>query len=515
MNEGNDAGNPYTEIQFRVPYLNTQRIDHQMLPKIIQGGMGIAVSNWRLANAVSRRGQMGVVSGTALDSVFARRLQQGDPGGHMRRAIEHFPWSAMGERIVERYFVPGGKPDDEPFKMNPMKTFGLRRHAAELLIVSNFVEVWLAREGHDGVVGINYLEKIQLPTLPSIFGAMLAGVDFVLMGAGIPLAIPGILDKLSEWEAVDLRLAVEDNPERRLYAEEFDPGDFLEDAPIDLKRPRFLAIISSDILAKTFVRRASGYTDGFIVEHHTAGGHNAPPRKDRDAPDRVNEYGPKDEPDIAAIAEIGRPFWMAGGYASPDRVQWAIDQGATGVQVGSIFATCDEAGLTPDIKREIIDKHLDGTLSVRTDFVASPTGFPFKIAELEDTLGAEEIYERRGRICDMGYLREMYSIGADKVGYRCAGEPVNDFVSKGGSLDATTGRACLCNGLMSAIGLGQVREGGMTEPPIVTAGDDFSFLNHVLTDGRRSYSADDALDYLLSARSDAGVIDALYEDRRP
>jgi len=48
------------------------------LPKIIQGGMGAGVSDWRLARAVSRTGQLGVVSGVALDQIFARRLQDGD-----------------------------------------------------------------------------------------------------------------------------------------------------------------------------------------------------------------------------------------------------------------------------------------------------------------------------------------------------------------------------------------------------------------------------------------------------
>jgi nitronate monooxygenase len=441
-------------------------------PKIIQGGMGIAVSNWHLAKTVSRRGQMGVVSGTAIDSVLARRLQQGDPGGHMRRAISHFPWPEMGERILDRYFIEGGKAEGEPYKMNPMKTAKLKRHATELLILSNFTEVWLAKEGHEGLVGINYLEKIQRPTLPSMFGAMLAGVDYVLMGAGIPLAIPGILDQLSEWEVAELRLGVIDNPDRHSYIQKFDPKSYAEGELFPIKRPKFLAIISSDVLAKTFVRRASGYTDGFIVEHHTAGGHNAPPRKDRDAPDRVNEYGPKDEPDLAAIAEIGRPFWLAGGYATPERINWALEQGATGVQLGSIFATSDESGLTPEIKREIIEKFLDGTLEVRTDFVASPTGFPFKVVNIEDTVGMPDTYAKRGRICDMGYLRDMYAVDENSVGYRCASEPVDDFVAKGGTEERAEGRQCLCNGLMSTIGLGQVREGGVVEPPVVTAGDD-------------------------------------------
>ena len=43
-------------------------------PLVIQGGMGAAVSNWALARAVAASGQLGVVSGTALDTIFVRRL---------------------------------------------------------------------------------------------------------------------------------------------------------------------------------------------------------------------------------------------------------------------------------------------------------------------------------------------------------------------------------------------------------------------------------------------------------
>ncbi len=78
------------------------------LPRIIQGGMGVAVSYWRLANTVARNGQLGVVSGTALDSVLARRLQLGDPYGAIRRALSKFPWPDMAQRSVDTFFVPGG-----------------------------------------------------------------------------------------------------------------------------------------------------------------------------------------------------------------------------------------------------------------------------------------------------------------------------------------------------------------------------------------------------------------------
>src|SRR6187551_2786353 len=86
------------------------------LPRIIQGGMGIGVSSWRLANAVSRRGQLGVVSGAGLDTVFARRLQDGDPEGHLRRAMAHFPIPGVAAEALRNFYRPGGLPPSEPYR---------------------------------------------------------------------------------------------------------------------------------------------------------------------------------------------------------------------------------------------------------------------------------------------------------------------------------------------------------------------------------------------------------------
>ena len=146
------------------------------LPKIIQGGMGIGVSNWRLAQAVSRTGQLGVVSGTALDQVMVRRLADGDEGGHLRRGFDAFPFPEMAKRIWNEYFVPEGKAAGAPYPTLPMHQYSDSRKLVELLMVSNFVEVFLARQGHLNKIGVNFLEKVQLPHLASIYGAILAGV---------------------------------------------------------------------------------------------------------------------------------------------------------------------------------------------------------------------------------------------------------------------------------------------------------------------------------------------------
>ena len=79
------------------------------LPRIIQGGMGVGVSGWRLARAASMGGALGVVSGTCIDTVLVRRLQDGDEGGHLRRAMSHFPVPEVSERILRRWFQPIGR----------------------------------------------------------------------------------------------------------------------------------------------------------------------------------------------------------------------------------------------------------------------------------------------------------------------------------------------------------------------------------------------------------------------
>ena len=122
-------------------------------------------------------GQLGVVSGTAIDTILARRLQLGDPGGHMRRALEHLPVPEATQRVLDKYFIPNGKSETAAFVPAPVFTVEPSRDLLELTVAANFAEVFVAKEGHDGLVGINFLEKIQLLTLPSLYGALLANID--------------------------------------------------------------------------------------------------------------------------------------------------------------------------------------------------------------------------------------------------------------------------------------------------------------------------------------------------
>lgn len=412
---------------------------------------------------------------------------------------------------------------------------------AEATILGNYAEVWLAKHNDDGTliegggVGINCLTKIQLPTIHNLYGAMFADVDYVIMGAGIPMEVPGILDNLAEHKDCKLGIDVDDAPEP-MFAH-FSPKALFErsGAPEVLQRkmhrPNFIPIVSSVTLAQAMLKRATGAgptkgIQGFVIELPTAGGHNAPPRGFRyDAAAKSHKlslndkgepvYGEKDEVNLEKFkaAVKGLPFWMAGFYARPEKLQEVLAMGGAGIQVGTSFAFTKESGLAKNVKDIVLAKVKNGDMTVFTDPVASPTGFPFKVLEIEDSLSSKANYDARPRVCNLGYLRTPYHKEGGSVGYRCASEPVDDYLKKGGVIEATEGRKCLCNGLMANAGLPQVspfakegEENKYVEEILITAGDDVNQIRKYMketSDGRLEYTANDVIQYLFGNFKDA------------
>lgn len=472
------------------------------LPMIIQGGMGVAISNWKLAKAVSLQGQLGVISGTGVGPVLVRRLQEGDGEGAVRRALSHFPFQAPVQKIVDRYFAPNGTPAGQPYKSIPIPQMNPSPAFDALTVIANFVEVFLAKEGHNGMVGINLLEKVQLPNMASLYGAMLAGVDAVLMGAGIPIQIAGILDKLALHQDTTYRLDVlgadkDDDFRTSFSPEKIFPG--IAEKMGNLKRPLFFPIISSVVLAQALIKRSEGAVNGFIIEGPLAGGHNAPPR----GTVQFNEVGEpiytdKDKVDLDKIRQLGLPFFLAGRYGHPEQFQEALSKGAAGVQIGTAFAFSTDSGMDPKLRESILHKVVAGTAEVYTSAIASPTGFPFKVVQLENTASDQGTYEARQRICDMSFLRHLYKKEDGTIGYRCPAEPVEDYVAKGGKIEDTVGRVCLCNGLAATAGSPQRRRDGYSEIPIVTAGNDLVRIGEFFKNGSIYYSAKDVIDRLMT-----------------
>jgi NAD(P)H-dependent flavin oxidoreductase YrpB (nitropropane dioxygenase family) len=482
------------------PLQDTVRVTdgrHRRRPVVIQGGMGVAVSGWRLAREVAAAGHLGVVSGTAMDAVLARTLQDGDPGGHYRRALAHFPSPSIARSVMDKYFVEGGKAPGTPYKPIPKLTLETARAGEELAVAGNFAEVWLAKEGlgPEAVVGINCLEKVQMATPTAIFGAMLAGVDYVLMGAGIPREIPQLLRSLAAGEKGSISADVAGGRIRRYIS--VDPVGLLGPELPPVRKPDFLAIVSVDQLATYLHRDPDIRPDGFVVERPPAGGHSAPPRGKMQLDEQGEPiYGNRDEADLAKMAALGLPFWMAGAYGTPEQVAEALRAGAVGVQVGTLFALSLDSGLSDEARGQMLDKLRAGDLTVRNDPRASPTGFPFKVATLEGTASQVEVYEARPRLCDLSYLRQPFEREDGEVGYRCPAEPVHMYLKKGGAEEETQGRKCLCNGLMANIGLGQHRKDGYVEDLLVTLGQDLAGAYELIKRHTQGWRAVHALQYL-------------------
>lgn len=471
--------------------------------RIIQGGMGVAISDWSLARAVSRTGQLGVVSGTALEVVCTRRLQLGDPDGHVRRALGHFPDPSVAAWILSAYFVEGGRGPSETFAAVPRWTLTPSRRLQELTVAAAFVEVFLAKEGHDGAVGINLMRKIELPLPFAAYGAMLAGVDAVLVGAGNPADVPGLVRRLARGEDVAWPVRVQG-----ATSADGDTAVLISPATLGLLGatehavPEVLAIVASYDLAAGLAGDPSTRPDGFVVEGPSAGGHNAPPRGPRRIdPDGQPIYDDRDHVDIRAVVDLGLPVWLAGSYGDPSRLAEALGTGATGVQVGTAFALCEESGLAPDLKAQVLDQVRTGDTRVHADWRVSPTGFPFRVLDVDGTLSDPAVQAERRKVCDLGVLRSPYRTAGGEIDYRCPAEPTDIYVRrKGGREVNAEGRVCLCNALLAAAGLPQRRPHGVVEPALVTSGSDFSPVTALMgaaADGR-TYSAADVVRLMLS-----------------
>ncbi len=472
--------------------------------------MGIAISHWPLARSVAQRGQLGVVSGTGLETVFVRRLQDDGVDEGLQAVLERFPLQGVVEEVLAKYAAKRRAPES-PYKPVPMLSHRNVQSSHDLLVLSAYCEVAQAKAGHDGLVGMNLLTKVQIPTVPTLFGSMLADVDYVVMGAGIPAHIPGILDQLARGEEVETVLEVEGSVNKeQVPMLRFDPARFLHG--VNVRRPKFLAIVSTHVLATALKRRSTGVVDGFIVESPIAGGHNAPPRGALSVDVEGNPiYGERDRVDLAVMRDLDVPFWLAGGITSPERVREAFEVGAEGVQVGTLFAYCRESGMDDVLKRAVIAEARLGDVRVMTSTRASSTGYPFKVAAIEGTLSDEEVYTERHRVCDLGYLREAYVKSDGAIGYRCPSEPVDIYVSKGGSNEDTIERTCLCNALMATAGFAQIRRKGVLEPAIVTSGDCTNEIAPLLVD-RDDYGAIDVIEYLQVGHPSVHLFDGDVKD---
>lgn len=465
--------------------------------RIIQGGMGIYVCTPFMAQTISRLGGLGTVSSVGAHIVVARLLQQGDVGGHFRRAFNVFPYPRIAEKIYRKYYHAGGIPADTRFKVVPIFTLNSPREIVELSVLANFALVWLAKEGHDFPVSINFMAKLELSILPGIFGAMLAGANFITVGAGMPDQIPPVMGAFLEGREAVYRLTVNGRraEENSKYALRFNPREFFGEVPTALNLPGFLPIVSGYTLALKLAngdKLARQIAAIIISPENKGGGHKVLPRGNFSfTEDGEPLYGPKDRVDPSAMNDLGYPWYLAGNMSSLEAIEEAMSQGAQGGQFGSIFATSEDSGWMREHRDLMRKLGYRGELRVRTELRFSPTGFGLNVADLPGTLSDPLVYVARKRVCDVSCLASLTTHEGKDV-FLCPAELPRKFHFKGGTTETDDYR-CLCNALLAAVGLGNPGD-----PPLFTFAKDHRYLRAIMEHEDDSYTVAQAFEYLQS-----------------
>jgi NAD(P)H-dependent flavin oxidoreductase YrpB (nitropropane dioxygenase family) len=464
---------------------------------VLVGGMGVDISSVELVSTVASdpSGRFsGSLSATGLTDVYARLLQLGDDGGVVRKAFDAFrdlvPSLADDvERLYRKYYVPGGKGPTEMLKGFSIAGPTPPRDVQIFTVLATYAHVWRTKAlAPHRPVGVNFLRKIERMLLYGLYGAMLAGADWVVVGAGDPGDVPGILDDLARNQPVALPIKVATVPHGE-HTIRFDPRELVGPDLPPPARPAFLAIVSSHLQAQALAANSATRPEGFVVEGPSAGGHNAPPRnRERDGHGGY-VYGPEDDADLGAVRAVGLPFWVAGGYGRPEA------PGGNGPhlrrQVGTLYALSNESGMEADLRRRVLTMIWRRELDVVASVNASPSGFPFRVANVPGTAGHADTYAARTRVCTLGYLRGWRYRDGRVVGL-CPADDTACFAKSGGPAWRTDGSMCLCNGLLATCSLGQPGE-----PALVTLGDTGPVRDLQQRLRRTEYSATEASAYLL------------------
>ncbi|MFA6973635.1 MAG: nitronate monooxygenase family protein [Parcubacteria group bacterium] len=334
---------------------------------IIQGGMGVGVSLYPLARAVAREGGVGIVSSACLDRLLTKRFD---------------------------------------------KKFNSYEAAYE--------EVSLSK-AEGGVAGINIMFALQKDYEASVRGAIDAGADMIISGAGLPMGLPGIQPP---------------------------------------KDTALIPIVSSaralDLICKKWER--FGYRpDAVVLEGPLAGGHLG------FKIDQVNLEENTLENLFPLVKEMAMkygdiPVIVAGGIYTHDDIMWWIRMGASGVQMGTRFLATEESSATEDYKKAVVGaKDADIVVAHRP---GSPCGLPFRVIK-QSLMYVSALKRLRKPKCDKGYV--LLKDGEGKY-TRCPAKESNEEFF------------CICNGLLSSAGYNPDKE-----EPLYTVGTTAARINSIVS----------------------------------
>jgi len=333
---------------------------------IIQGGMGVGVSLYPLASAVAAEGGAGIISSAALDRLLSKRYN---------------------------------------------KRFNTYDAA--------YAEISLAKS-KGGVAGINIMVALARDYKDSVRGAVDAGADMIISGAGLPLSLPSIART---------------------------------------KHTALIPIVSSaralNIICKKWQRQ--GYLpDAAVLEGPLAGGHLGFHL------DQINLEENRLENLLPPVKDMAKkfgdfPIIVAGGIYTNADIKRFLDLGADGVQMGTRFLATLESSATPEYKDAVI--RADQEDIIVTGKPGSPCGLPFRVIK-HSPMYRESLKRGRPPKCDKGFV-----LLKDEEGKytRCPAKEDNESYF------------CICNGLLSSAGYNPDKE-----KPLYTVGTNAYLVNRIV-----------------------------------
>lgn len=266
------------------------RLAGRTLLPLVQGGMGVGVSAHRLAGAVAAEGGVGTISSVDLRHHHpdllerTKRLPHGDAA---KQAIDAANLEAISREIAAARVVAGGR----------------------------------------GLLAINVMRAVSAYAA-SVTQALEAGIDAVVVGAGLPLDLPDL---------------AQDHPRAALIP-------ILSDAR------------GVQLVVKKWERKKR-LPDAIVIEHpRLAGGHLGAARI-ADLNDPRFEFENVIPQSLAFLRAAGIereiPLIAAGGIRSCEDIARVQALGAAAVQLGTPFAVTEECDAHPEFKRVLAEARED------------------------------------------------------------------------------------------------------------------------------------------------------------
>jgi nitronate monooxygenase len=268
-----------------------------LLP-VVQGGMGVGVSAHRLAGSVAREGALGTIASIDLRHHHADLLERCRASPY-RATLEHANRIALAREIDAARSLSEGR----------------------------------------GMIAVNVMKAVNAYA-DYVRTACENGADAIVMGAGLPLDLPDLV------QGHDIALI-----------------------PI-LSDSRGVGVVLRKWMKK------GRLPDAIVIEHPAhAGGHLGMAHLDDMHDARFDFTRVLHEIDeLFTSMQISRtevPVIVAGGINSHQAVRACLETGANGVQIGTAFAVTEEGDAHPDFKRVLAEAMPDDIV----EFV-SVTGLP-------------------------------------------------------------------------------------------------------------------------------------------